>query len=72
MFCFNAYGQILKIFQAYIYKQTKMHLSHVLKCKNGYHNQFIIFVRVWSKYQKLFTNHFVHFIFKVLGFNCKL
>ena len=46
MFCFNAFGQILKFFQAYIYKQTKMHLSHVLKCKNGYHNQFMIFVRV--------------------------
>jgi hypothetical protein len=29
-------------------------------------------VRVWSKYQKPLTNHFVHFIFKVLGFSCRL
>ena len=35
MFCFHAYNQVLKCFQAYLHdkKTKKMNLYHVLKCK---------------------------------------
>jgi hypothetical protein len=72
MFCCRAYDHISKVFQAYFYKKQKLHLSHVLKCKMNIITNLWLSVKVWPKYQKPFTNHFVHLIFKVLGFSYRL
>jgi len=42
MFFFHAYDQILKVFQAYFYKKTKMTYFSCFKMQNRYHNQFMI------------------------------
>ena len=47
MFCYHAYGQILKNFQVYFDKKKNTSFS-CFKMKNRYRNQFTI--GVWSKY----------------------
>jgi hypothetical protein len=67
----------LKCMRALIHTQCTYALtsSHVLKMQKYIYiyiyivTSFWLSIRVWLKYQKPFTNHFVHFIFKVLGFS---
>jgi hypothetical protein len=41
-FFFRAYGQILKVFQTYFHKKTKIASFSCFKMQNEYRNQFMI------------------------------
>jgi hypothetical protein len=49
-------------------KDKIVFLSCFKKCKNRYHNQFMIIIMVWSKYQKSHNNYF---LIGALGFSCR-
>ena len=64
-----------KSFLSIFFIKTKNKFAYFSCFKNAKLNiitSLWLSVRVWSKYQKPLTNHFVHFIFKVLGFSCRL
>jgi hypothetical protein len=51
-------------------KKISKHISHVLKIqKINIVTSLWLSIKIWLKYQKSFTNHFVHFI---LWFRCRL